>query len=382
MNHNLIGRTGWQVSNLSFGCMRFADDETAAAAVKRAFELGVNYFDVAPAYGGGTAEGRLGLGLKGLPREKIIVTAKSSPGNGGTEVGEKYSPETGFGIRSEAQTRTQIERSMELIGVDHLDMYHLWACHGEAVFEEAIKPGGFLDTVSKARDEGLFDYIGYTGHLDSESLIRCLERFEFDCITIPFQLRDMSRTKVVEYCAERGIGVIAMNPLGGGALTRPSPVLQRIATENGLASMTEAALRYLAYYPGVTSALAGFTYASQVEEDVAAVGNGALPDGLPQTIYDRVHELYANVEHFCSACGYCGECPQGVLIPRVLEIYSNALVPSASDEAFAMLAEQLAQNPQGYDPALCIACGQCEGKCPNKLPISELMGKASQVWPQ
>ena len=75
MNYHLIERTGWQVSSLSFGCMRFADDETAAAAVKKAVELGVNYFDVAPAYGGGSAEGRLGLGLKGLPREKVIVTA-------------------------------------------------------------------------------------------------------------------------------------------------------------------------------------------------------------------------------------------------------------------------------------------------------------------
>src|ERR1035437_2863957 len=91
---------------------------------------------------------------------------------------------------------------MEIIGVDHLDMYHVWACHGDAVFEEAIKPGGFLETAAKARDEGLFDYIGFTGHMDSDSLIACLERFEFDCITIPFQLRDMSRIKAVERSEE------------------------------------------------------------------------------------------------------------------------------------------------------------------------------------
>lgn len=382
MDYKLIERTGWQVSALSFGCMRFADDETAAAAVKKAVELGVNYFDVAPAYGGGTAEPRLGLGLKGLDRSKAIVTAKSSPGNGGDGVGLEYNPQTGFGIRSAEQARTQIERSMEIIGVDHLDMYHLWACHGPAVFEEAIKPGGFLDGVSQAREEGLFDHIGFTGHMDSDDLITCLERFEFDCITIPFQLRDMSRIKVVQYCAERGIGVIAMNPLGGGAFTKPSPVLQRIATDNGLASMTEAALRYLAFYPGVTSALAGFTYADQVIEDAAAIGNGALSLDLAATIADRVHELYANVQHFCSACGYCGECPQGILIPKVLEVYSNTLVPSASDEAFEMLAERLAADPTGYDPALCTACKQCEEKCPNKLPVSDLMSKAAEVWPK
>lgn len=382
MDYRLIERTGWQVSGLGFGCMRFADDDTAAAAVKKAVELGVNYFDVAPAYGGGTAERRLGLGLKGLDRSKLIVTAKSSPGNGGTGVGEQCTPETGFGIRSAAQARQQIERSMEIIGVDHLDMYHLWACHGDAVFEEAIKPGGFLEGVSQAREEGLFDHIGFTGHMDSEQLIRCLERFEFDCITIPFQLRDLSRVKAVEYCADHGIGVIAMNPLAGGALAKPSPVLQRIATNNGLASMTEAALRFLAYYPGVTSALAGCTYAEQVAEDAAAIEKGALAVELAITLAERVHELYANVQHFCTACGYCGECPQGVLIPKVLEIYSNTLVPSAADEAFEKLAELLAADPTGYDPSLCIACKQCEEKCPNRLPISDLMSQAAQVWPQ
>lgn len=382
MDYRLVERAGWRVSELSFGCMRFADDETAAAAVKKAVELGVNYFDVAPAYGGGTAEPRLGMGLKGLDRSKVIVTAKSSPGNGGDGVGLEYNPATGFGIRSAAQARAQIERSMEIIGVDHLDMYQLWACHGPAVFEEAIKPGGFLEGVSQAREEGLFDHIGFTGHMNSEDLIRAMDRFEFDCVTIPFQLRDMSRVRFVEYCAEHGIGVIAMNPLAGGALARPTPVLQRIATDNGLASMTEAALRYLTYYPGVTSALAGFTYADQVIEDVEALSHGALSVELAVSIAERVHELYANVQHFCTACGYCGECPQGILIPKVLEVYSNTLVPSASDEAFEMLAERLVADPTGYNPALCSVCRQCEEKCPNKLPVSDLMSKAAEVWPQ
>jgi len=356
--------------------MRFADDESAAAAVRKAVELGVNYFDVAPAYCGKTSERRLGMGLKGLDLGKLIITAKSSTGNGGEGVGDDYRPGAGFGIRTADQVRTQIERSMELIGVNHLNVYHLWAVHSDVIFDEAIKPGGFLEGVRKAQAEGLIDHIGLTTHMPADHIIDYLKRFDFDMVTLPFHLRDTSRADAVEYCAERGIGVIAMNPLAGGALTRPVPVLQGIAKDMGFASMTEAALRFLIGYPGVTTALAGITYTEQAEEDAAIVALGGISGDESEMLLARVTELYANVKHFCSACGYCGECPEGILIPQVLEIYSNLLVPSTADAARKELAERLSKDSAGYDSSRCVACGQCESKCPNKLPISQLMAEA------
>ena len=381
MDYRFVEKTGYKISALSYGCMRFADDDSAAQAVRKAIELGVNYFDVAPAYCRATSERRLGIGIKDL-RERAIITAKSSPGNGGDGLGDDPSPETGFGIRTADQTRKQIERSMEIIGVDHLDMYHLWAVHGDAIFDEALRPGGFLDGVRKAQSEGLLDYIGITTHMDGDSIINYLKRFDFDMVTLPFHLRDTSRANAVTYCAEHGIGVIAMNPLAGGALTRKSPVLQKIATDLGFESMTEAALRFLTGYPGVTSSLAGITYADQAVEDAAAVEKGGMPDEVAAELQSRVTELYANVRHFCTACGYCGECPEGILIPQVLEAYSNTLVPSTAQAAIDDLAEKLASGAEGYDPSMCTACKTCESKCPNRLPVSELMAAAAENWPK
>lgn len=360
--------------------MRFDDDETAAQAVKTAVDLGVNYFDVAPAYGGGKAEPQLGLGLKLVDRSKVIVTAKSSPGNGGDGVGQEYLPHTGFGIRTADQARRQIERSMEIIGVDHLDAYHLWAVHGDAVFEEAMVPGGFMEGVVKAHEEGLFDHIGITGHFTSESLVSYLQRFPFSIVTLPFSALDTNRAMGVDYCREHGVTVIAMNPLAGGTFARRSPVLHRIATDLGFGSMIEAAMRYLISYPGVTSALAGMTYASQVEEDAAAVEKGVISPDLAARLQTRVSELYANVKHFCTGCGYCGECPQGIFIPQVLEVYTNLLVPSIADAALQELAERLEESTEGYDPSLCTACKACEEKCPNRLPISQMMTDAQEKW--
>lgn len=382
MDYRPIGKTNLKLSALSYGCMRFADDDSAAEAVRKAIELGVNYFDVAPAYCGCTSERRLGAGLKGADRSKLIVTAKSSPGDGGEGIGQNHRPDVGFGINSADQARAQIERSMEILGVDHLDVYHLWAIHSDAIFEEAMKPGGFMEGVVKARSEGLIDYIGFTTHMPADNTIDYLKRFDFDMITIPFHLRDTSRAKAVDYCAERGIGVIAMNPLAGGALTSSARPLQAIAEDLGCGSMTEAALRYLLGYPGVTTSIVGFTYASQVEEDVKLATQGGLPSDMMSVAESRVQELYANVRHFCSACGYCGECPEGILIPQVLEVYSNLLVPSVADSAMNGLLEKLSSDGAGYDPSLCVACKVCESKCPNKLPVAELMAAAKEKWPE
>ncbi len=263
MLYRKVKKTGWDISALSFGCMRFKDEASAIAAVDRAVELGVNYFDVAPAYSGDRAERWLGLGLQGH-RDRVILAAKSSPGNGGDGLGE-YNPATGFGIRTADQTRRQIERSMEIMGVDHLDMYQLWAAHSEEVFREALKPGGFMEGVLKAKEEGLFDFIGMTTHSGSEEIIRFLKDspYEFDMVTLSYHFVDASRTEAIDYCAERGIGVVAMNPLGGGRYVRPAPLLNDLASEIGFDSLAEPALRFVAHTPGITSALNGISSGEQ-----------------------------------------------------------------------------------------------------------------------
>lgn len=380
MEYRHVEKTGWDISTLSFGCMRFADPDSAAAAVKQAIKLGVNYFDVAPGYGGGTAESFLAGGLEGEDRSKLIITAKSSPGNGGDGIGE-YNPVIGFGIRTADEARRQVERSMGLLKVDHLDCYHLWAVHADIAFEEAIKPGGFLEGIVKARDEGLFDHIGITSHMDADGLIRYLEEFPFEVVTLPFHLRDTSRAKAVSYCAQHGIGVIAMNPLAGGAMASKSVALKKTVQGLGFDTPVEAALRYLISYPGVHTALSGITFADQAVENAMAVEKGNISHEVAKSLHERIHELYANVQHFCTACGYCGECPQGILIPQVLEAYSNLLVPSQVEEALEDLAARWASSPEGFDPSVCTACGACESKCPNKLPISQLMADAATRWP-
>ena len=364
--------------------MHFKDEETAAEAVRKAIELGVNYFDVGPGYGGGKAEAFLAQGIKGLT-DKIIVTAKSCPGGGGVGLGE-YRPETGFGIRTADQARRRIERSMNILGVDHLDMYQFWACHSSVVFDEGLKSGGFMEGVLKAKEEGLFDYIGITTHGDSNEIIHYLKDtpYEFDMVTIPFSVENYKeRIEALAYCADRGIGVIAMNPLAGGTLGRSVPALTSIATHVGCESMVEAALRFVAYYPGVTTALNGITFADHAIQGAEAVERGPLSETESKALAERFADLFKNVEfkYWCTACGYCGQCTVGIEIPEVLEIYTGLLVPSMADTMRRRLQEARIKNAEGYDPSACTACKECESKCPNSLPVAQLMAKATEIWP-
>ncbi|MBN1350490.1 aldo/keto reductase [candidate division KSB1 bacterium] len=382
MMYRNVPKTNWRVSELSFGCMRFKDEDTAIEVIRKAIESGVNYFDVAPLYGNGTAEVYLGKGIRGL-RDKVIVTAKSSPGNGGEDVGE-YNPETGFGIRTADQARRQIERSMKILGVDHLDMYQFWALHGDSIFEDGIKRGGFMDGVLKAKDEGLFDYIGMTTHSHSADIIRYIKDspYEFDMVTLPFNLIHPERTEAIAYCAERGIGVVAMNPLAGGQLAKSVPIYQKIASNAGCDSMIEAALRFIIGQPGATVALNGITYIDHVLQGTAAIEKGTLEMDTQARLLSELGELYSTIspDRLCSQCRYCGKCPEGILIPEVLEIYTNLQLPAFAEDARQHLGAMIKLDPEGYDPAACTACRQCEEKCPNKLPVSEMMAAAAELW--
>jgi len=385
MQYRRVEKTGWDVSILGFGCMRLVDADTARAAVHRAVARGVNYFDVAPCYCGSNSEAWLGEALKGLDRSKLIITAKSSPGNGGTELCD-YDPKGGFGIRTADQARRQIERSMELLGVDHLDMYQLWAVHSDNVFQEGLKRGGFLEGVLKAHEEGLFDYIGMTTHAEADDIIHFVKDspYEFDMVTLPFHAVNAGRTKAIDYLAQRGIGVAAMNPLAGGLLTRKVPLMNELAAQAGAKSMTEAALRFVAYTPGITTALNGITYAEHAEEGAEAVAAGPLPDEAVAVLTRRLAEIYESVnpQNLCTACGYCGECPQGILVPKVLAAFTDMRIPSTADAARADVTARLAAGEEGWDPAACDQCRQCEQKCPNKIPVVSLMEEAVQVWPK
>ena len=137
MPYRMLGRTGLEVSVVAYGGLTLfhGTQEEGTASLRRAFDQAVNYFDVAPAYGNGDAEVKMGIGLQGLPRDRYVLANKTKK-------------------RDAAGAREELERSLVRLKTDHFDVYQFHCFIRPAEVDQVCGPGGALETVLKARAEG------------------------------------------------------------------------------------------------------------------------------------------------------------------------------------------------------------------------------------
>ena len=162
-----LGRVGHQSSVLIYGAAALAevDQDTADASVQLALDAGINHFDVAAGYG--DAELRLGPWMATI-RDRILLATKT-------------------GLRDREAAWAQINHSLERLQTDHLDLIQLHAVGDLAELDLVTGPGGSLEAVVRARNEGLVSWIGITGHGHQAPATHreALGRFPFDTVLSP-----------------------------------------------------------------------------------------------------------------------------------------------------------------------------------------------------
>jgi aryl-alcohol dehydrogenase-like predicted oxidoreductase len=205
----VCGRTGQKLSVVCFPGLALAhcDQEKGTAALHRAFERGLNYFDVAPNYGNGDAEIKMGIGLQGLDRDKYFLACKTHK-------------------RDKEDARMELERSLQRLKTDHFDLYQLHHLVTPAEVKHALGPDGAMATILKARDEGKIKYIGFSAHT-TKGALEAMKNFKFDTIMFPinfveFYTRGFGK-EVLALANEQGAGVIAIKPLSWGTFPKGSP---------------------------------------------------------------------------------------------------------------------------------------------------------------
>ena len=242
MKTNPLGKTGLKVSALSFGASALGgvfheiDESDGIRAVRAALDAGINYFDVAPAYGGTVAETVLGKALKGIPRERYFLSTKAGKY---TQPGAYGSDELDY---SSSRIRTGLEESMQRLGVDYIDIVHLhdFEYQGGSKTESAFAEG--FPTLAALKEEGRIGAVS-AGIYPLDLWQRVIAEAPVDAILTHnhYCLNDTRGLELVEPCRAKNIGMINASPFASGLLTGGKVADWHPANEQERAIFAEAA---------------------------------------------------------------------------------------------------------------------------------------------
>ena len=370
MQYRPFGKTGAMVSALGFGAMRLPmtpdgkhiDEEKAIPVLRRAFELGVNYFDTAPYYCEKESEIVVGKAIKPF-RDKVYLSTKNPV-------------EDASGIH----WRQRLELSLRKLDTDAIDFYHLWGINWKQYEERIDVKRGPLAAARRAKREGLIRHLSFSFHDKPDALIRLIDTGHFESMTVQYNLLDRANEGGIAYARERGLGVVIMGPVGGGRLGAFSPEISRLAP-GGAKSTPELALRFVLSNPGVSVALSGMGSVQMVEENAATASRlEPLSDDERVRMGQSMDEIRRLADLYCTGCGYCMPCPNEVNIPKSFE-YMNYYrlygLRTFAREAYAKIG-QPGSWIKGKQADACLECGECEPKCPQKIPIIEQLKEVAR----
>ena len=315
MNYRDLGRTGFKVSEISFGAWAIGNDwgnvndSESLAALNRAVDLGVNFFDTADVYGDGRSE-RLLAKLKKERKEEIIIATKA---------GRRLNPHTASGYTGENITAF-IERSLQNLDTDALDLVQLHCPPTEVYyFPELFGALDDLVTQGKIKNYGV----------SVEKVEEAIKAIEFDGVKTVQIIFNIFRERPIdlffELAKKKNVGILARVPLSSGMLTGKmsretefakedhrsynrhgeafdvGETFSGVDFETGLEAveklrelvsegmtMAQFALRWILMFDAVTCAIPGGKRPSQVEENVSAANFAPLPDETMKS----VREIY------------------------------------------------------------------------------------------
>jgi predicted aldo/keto reductase-like oxidoreductase len=352
--HVTLGRTGLEVSDISFGGSRLSDP----ALVRHAYARGVTYFDTAEGYRWGGSEEAVGSGLAGV-RQRVVVASKTKAGAGDDR----------------HDMMRALEGSLRRLRSDYVDIYYNHAVNDV----ERMRNPEWHEFTERAKRQGKIRFRGMSGHGSRlvEALGYALDHDLVDVILTAFsfgldpafhdQMRHMFHfvalqpelPPVLERARAKGVGVVAMKTLMGGRLNDMRPY------ESDGATFSQAALRWVLASGKADCALISMTSPQEIDEFVAA--SGATSVGAADM---RLLARYGALQgpRYCQqGCDRCdGACPAGVPVAEVLR--TRMYDVDYGDRAMA----RMDYAALGDGATACLGCVEqpCLNACPNGIPIA------------
>jgi hypothetical protein len=330
-----LGRSGLMVSRIGFGgipIQRLSEDD-AVAVVKRCLELGITYIDTANAYT--TSEARIGKAIRGKRRSLILATKTQARNKEGVEA--------------------HLKQSLKMLGTSYIDLYQFHNVSDSKNLDMVLDRKGPMGVVEKAMRDGIIRHVGVTCHsIDAAKEAAKIDRFE--TVMYPFNfIASEPGIELLELCRKHDVGFIAMKPLSGGML--PDVTL---------------AFKYLLQFPDVVP-IVGIEKIAEIEEIAQIISKSWKLTKAEKTEMQRlINELGTR---FCRRCDYCQPCTAGIPISTVMtsDSFAKRLPP---ERVFGpgMVANAIDKV------ANCTDCGECETRCPYKLPIREILKERAEWY--
>ena len=331
MKYSILGKTGLNVPLLGFGGIPIqrVSREEAVAAVRAYLDKGLAFIDTARGYT--DSEEKIGAAITGVPRDAYVLAGKTM-------------------ARTGADMARDIDISLKNLGVDYIELYQCHNVRYDADEEALFAPGGGMEALQDAKKAGKIGHIGLTGHR-VERLTRLIGTGLFETVQVPYNFNeDAPEKELLPLAKKENIGVIAMKPLGGGAL--PPGLALRFFLDSA-----------------VDVAIPGMESLAMVEQNYAAVAE----DGpLTQTEREDAKRIGRELgQSYCRRCDYCQPCPQGIDISRIFILHRYFTRYGLPDWALA----QYGALKVGGD--VCQKCGECAKRCPYDLPIPDMLAKCA-----
>lgn len=383
MFYRRLGNCEKDLSILGFGAMRLPlidgkadqiDEPLATRMLRRAIDGGVNYIDTAYPYHTcdmaqpGASEPFVGRALRGVDRSKVFLATKLPS----------------WAVTCRADMDKYLNHQLERLETDHIDFYLLHAL--TRPMWENLKRHDVAEFLDKAIADGRIGCAGFSFHdqLDVFKEIVDFYPFTFCQIQYNFMEEDYQAGRAgIDYAAARGLGVVAMEPLHGGALAGPVPAdVQAVWDAAGIErSPAEWAFRFLYSHPAIGVVLSGMSRMEHVDDNLSIARRAGQPVPLlteEQAAYARVKEIYqSRIQVNCTGCRYCMPCPHGVDIPTCFEQWNKAAV-FGNVAATRIHYNFLVGGPKAASN--CVECGECEPNCPQHIPIPQKLKEVAATF--
>ncbi len=367
MLYRKFGKTGETVSLLGFGAMRLPiigddekniDESKAIKQIRYSIDNGVNYIDTAYPYHGGMSEPLVAKALRKGYRDKVKLATKLPS----------------WDIKKPEDMDRILDEQLEKLETDHIDFYLLHALNKN--FWKNLKEQKVFEFLDRAKSDGRIKYAGFSFHDELPIFKDIVGEYDWDFCQVQYNYMDedyQAGREGMEYAADKGLGIVVMEPLRGGYIVRNIPdEIQKIWSEAD-ADWTPAqwALKFVWNHPAVNVVLSGMNSMTQIEENIAATA-AAYSDSLSKEDVDRIYkvrDIYrSRIAVNCTLCRYCMPCPYGVAIPNCFEMLNNAAMFDNPTEAGRVYNLQMKGDKAASN---CRDCGVCEEKCPQKIDIRE-----------